>query len=146
MWVLVSAFRVFGCGMQSLGISQVAQWQRPRLPSRRGRFDPWVGRIPWKRKQQPHSSTLAWEIRWTEDPGRLRARGHREPAMTQRRGTHVGTLSCCMRDLVPQLGTGWNPGPQHWELGVLTTGPPGKSLQFLLSLAGVHYVDFKTPW
>ena len=22
---------------------------------------------------------------------------------------------------------GWNPGPLHWELGVLAPGPPGKS-------------------
>ena len=27
--------------------------------------DPWVGKIPWKRKWQ--TSTLAWEIPWAEE-------------------------------------------------------------------------------
>ena len=34
-------------------------------------FDPWVGKIPWRRKWQTHSSILAWEIPWTEEPGGL---------------------------------------------------------------------------
>ena len=33
--------------------------------------------------------------------------------------------SCGMWDLVPWPGI--EPGPLHWEHGVLTTGPPGKS-------------------
>ena len=36
------------------------------------------------------------------------------------------TLSCNMWDLVPQLGI--EPGPLHWERGVLSSGPAGKSL------------------
>ena len=36
------------------GASQVAQWQRICLPSRRHRFDPRVRKIPWKRK---------WDVR-----------------------------------------------------------------------------------
>ena len=28
-----------------------------------------------------HSSILAWEIPWTEEPGRQRSRGHQEPDM-----------------------------------------------------------------
>ena len=35
------------------------------------------------------------------------------------------SLRCSMWDLVPCQGL--NPGPLHWELGVLATGPPGKS-------------------
>ena len=31
----------------------VAQWYRIWLPSRRCKFDPWVGKIPWSRKWQP---------------------------------------------------------------------------------------------
>ena len=34
-------------------------------------------------------------------------------------------FSCSMWDLVPWPGS--NPGPLHWELGVLATEPPGKS-------------------
>ena len=77
------------------------------LQYRRRGFDPWVRKIPWKRKWQPtpvflpgeshrqrnlagytvhggckeldtmapHSSTLAWKIPWTEEPGRLQSMG-----------------------------------------------------------------------
>ena len=34
--------------------------------------------IPWKRERLTHSSILAWRIAWTEDPGRLSSRGHKE--------------------------------------------------------------------
>ena len=30
-------------------------------------------RFPWRRKWQPNSSILAWEIPWTEEPGRLQS-------------------------------------------------------------------------
>ena len=42
---------------------------------RRCRFDPWVRKIPWGRKQQTHFSILAWEIPWTEKPGGLQSMG-----------------------------------------------------------------------
>ena len=35
---------------------------------KRLRFDPWVGKIPSRRKWQPYSSILAWKIPWTEVP------------------------------------------------------------------------------
>ena len=35
-------------------------------------MDPWVGKIPWRRKWQP---TLAW--RWTEEPRGLQSKGVR---------------------------------------------------------------------
>ena len=39
---------------------------------RRRGFNPWVRKISWRRKWlPPHSSILAWEISWTEEPGRL---------------------------------------------------------------------------
>ena len=36
---------------------------------RRHGFNPWVGKIPWRRKMATHSSIVAWEIPWTEEPG-----------------------------------------------------------------------------
>ena len=39
---------------------------------RRLRFDPWFGKIPWRKKWQP-TSTLAWRIPWTEEPGGLQS-------------------------------------------------------------------------
>ena len=38
----------------------------------RHRFDPWAGKIPWRRKWQP---TLAWKIPWMEEPNRLQSVG-----------------------------------------------------------------------
>ena len=36
-----------------------------------------------------HSSTLAWKISWTEEPGRLQFMGHKELDMTERAHTHT---------------------------------------------------------
>ena len=44
------------------------------LPSRRGKFGPWVGKIPWRREWQ-NSSILAWEISGTEKPDGLHSMG-----------------------------------------------------------------------
>ena len=37
-----------------------------------------VGKIPWRRKMATHSSILAWEIPWPEEPGGLQSRGSKE--------------------------------------------------------------------
>ena len=34
-------------------------------------FDPWVGKIPWRKALATHSSILAWRIPCTEEPGGL---------------------------------------------------------------------------
>ena len=39
----------------------------------RRRFDPWVRKIPWRRKWQPTPVILAWEIPWREELGRLQS-------------------------------------------------------------------------
>ena len=50
----------------------------------RHRFDPWVGKILWKRKWQPTPVFLPGKS-WTEEPGRL-------PSMvSQRVGPNLGT-------------------------------------------------------
>ena len=38
-------------------------------------LDPWVGKIPLEKEMAPHSSILAWEIPWTEEPGGLQSVG-----------------------------------------------------------------------
>ena len=38
---------------------------------RRCGFNPWVGEIPLGKEMATHSSILAWEIPWTEEPGGL---------------------------------------------------------------------------
>ena len=51
-------------------------------------YDPWVGKIPWSRKQQPTPvSILAWRIPWTEEPGGLRSIG------SQRVGHNTSNLA-----------------------------------------------------
>ena len=40
------------------------QWRRPG-------FDPWIRKIPWKKKWQPTPVSPAWRIPWTEEPRRL---------------------------------------------------------------------------
>ena len=45
---------------------------------RRCRFDPWVGKIPWRRKWQP------LQYPWTEEPGGLQSMGCKELGLTER--------------------------------------------------------------
>ena len=42
---------------------------------KRHRFHPWVGKIPLEEEMATCSSTLAWKIPWTEEPGRLPSMG-----------------------------------------------------------------------
>ena len=53
------------------------------LPRRKYRFDPWVGKIPWRRKWQPIPVFLPGESPWTEEPGGLQSWGHKESDMTE---------------------------------------------------------------
>ena len=77
------------------------------LPSNRGDmrwgFDPCVRTIPWKRK-----CTLAWEIPWIEEPGRLRLWGHKELDMTEQLYTHMYTHTYLGIELLGQLVTAWH--------------------------------------
>ena len=34
-------------------------------------FHPWVGKIPLEKEMATHSSILAWEVPWTEEPDGL---------------------------------------------------------------------------
>jgi len=45
-------------------------------------FDPWVGKIPWRRACNP-SSILAWSIPWTEEPGGATVHGGAESGTTE---------------------------------------------------------------
>ena len=38
-------------------------------------FDPWVGKIPWRRKWQPTPVFFTWENPGTEEPGGLQFTG-----------------------------------------------------------------------
>ena len=42
---------------------------------KRHRFDPWVGKIPWRRAWKPTPVFLPGESPWTEEPGGLQSIG-----------------------------------------------------------------------
>ena len=61
--------------LHSFRASLVAPMVKISLQCRRLGFDPWVRKIPWRRKMTTHFSVLAWKIPWTEEPGRLQSMG-----------------------------------------------------------------------
>ena len=72
----------------------------------RSRFHPWVGRS-LEKEMATHSSTLAWKIPWTEEPGRLQAMGSQR--VEHDWATSLFFLSVC---------TGLYPmGYRFWGLG-----------------------------
>ena len=42
---------------------------------KRCRFDPWIGKIPWRRTWQPTPVFFPGESPWTEEPGGLQSLG-----------------------------------------------------------------------
>ena len=92
-------------------------------------FDPWVRKIPWRRKRQPHSNILAWEIPWTEEPGRLQSMGSqrvRHDLATKQQQYELLVVACGI--LIPWPGM--EPGPptlgvqslSHWTTREVTNG------------------------
>ena len=53
------------------------------LQCRRPRFDPWVGKIPWRRKWEPTPVFLPGKSQWTEEPAGCSLCGCRESDMTE---------------------------------------------------------------
>ena len=62
-----------------LGSTEYLLWWRNGKESscqyRRCRFDPWVGKILWRKRWQPTPSIVTWKIPWTEEPGGLQSMG-----------------------------------------------------------------------
>ena len=54
----------------------------------------WVQSLGWEdpleEEMATHSSILAWEIPWTEEPGRLQSMGHKELDKTERLSIRTG--------------------------------------------------------
>ena len=69
------------CGVVRYASTGLPRWLSVKKPvcqcrrCRRHVFDPWVGRIHWRREMATHCSNLAWEIPWTEEPGELQSMG-----------------------------------------------------------------------
>ena len=50
---------------------------------------------PWEKKMATHSSILAWEIPWTEEPDGLQSTGHKRVGhdlATKQQHVHLGVL------------------------------------------------------
>ena len=57
--------------MPKMGFPGSASGKEPACQCRRHKrcqFNPWVGKIPWRRAWQPTSSILAWRIPWMGEP------------------------------------------------------------------------------
>ena len=50
---------------------------------RRRRFDPWFGKMPWRRAWQPNLVYLLGDSRWTEEPGGYSPWDSKESDMTE---------------------------------------------------------------
>ena len=65
--------------------------------------DPWVKKSPWRRKEMAtHSSILAWEIPWTEEPDGLQSMGSQRVrhhlVTTQNKKIHImGIITCTLQ-------------------------------------------------
>ena len=63
-----------------------------RLPVMRESWVRSVGREdPLEKEIATHSSTLAWKIPWTEEPGRLQSMGCKESDMTEKAAHSLNT-------------------------------------------------------
>ena len=87
----------------------------------------WVGKIPWRREWQPHSSILARRSPWTEEPGGLQSVGLQRAGHEWTTDTNIMNISCysfCnslldMGFLVAQMGKNL---PATWEIWVWSLG------------------------
>ena len=119
-------------------------WPFPSpVQCRRLEFNPWVGKIPWRREWQPANNILVWRIPRTEEPGGLQSMGP-QPGTTERL-THIPLFKTLLwlpfgpRINWPPCSTPAQPalvsGPLHFlfppQIALLTTQPhPVQSTSF----------------
>ena len=72
-----------GAFSSSPGFSGGTSGKEPAYQYRRPGFDPWVGKIPWRRAWQSTSVFLPGKSPRTQEPGGLQAWGHKESDMTE---------------------------------------------------------------
>ena len=62
-------------------------------------FDPWVGKIPWRRAWHPTPVFLPGESPWTEEPGGLQSRGCKESDTTEHTARHIHWVTLPLRNI-----------------------------------------------
>ena len=90
--------------MVSYGLPWLLRRYRIRLQCGRPGFDPWVGKIPWRRVWQPTPVLLLGEFPWTKELGRLWLIGwqrvrHQWSFLPQGRVTCPGPLGCPLAEI-----------------------------------------------
>ena len=86
--------------IQKFGLPWWLSWWRIHLPCMRPRFDPWVGKIPWRRARQPTPVSFPGESHGQRSLASCSPWGHKGSETTERLSTY--TYLC---HEVPQ--TGW---------------------------------------
>ena len=62
--------------VSSIYLLGLPEWlKRVNNPPTVSGFHPWVGKTPLEEEMATHSSILAWEIPWMEEPGGLQSKG-----------------------------------------------------------------------
>ena len=74
-----------------MGFPGGASGKEPACQCRRGGFDFWVWKVPWRKKRQPTLIFLLEKIPWTEKPGGLQSMSSKGVDMTERSHTHTHT-------------------------------------------------------
>ena len=94
---------------------------------------------PLEKGMATHSSILAWEILWTEEPGGLQSTGRKELDTTEQRTLLVlwQLHGACGINLVPPPATEHKPSVVK-SREVLTPGPPGNSSKLCLSTRPIN--------
>ena len=111
-----------------LGLPWWLRWLRICLKCGRPGFDPWMGKIPWRREWLATPVILAWSVPWTEELGRDRIHGvtksrtQLENWHTHTHCSHLTTSSmtlgtpetswcpvCTLRHCLPHLSPGGTP-------------------------------------
>ena len=93
------------------GKAFICQW-------RRHRFNPWSGKIPLGKEVAAHSTILAWEIPWREEPGGLLSMGlqrvghdlvagqqHQQSTLSLQTFSQTRDLICGVQMLIQRLGS-----------------------------------------
>ena len=107
---------------------------------KRHRFDPWVGKIFWRRRtQQPTPVFLPGESPWTEEPGGLQSMGSQK--VVEGLGTHTYTHRArdgCIQEGIKQSLLTLQGVPGSWvQVGLAGLGGiPGAAARHLLPEAG----------
>ena len=93
-----------------LGFPGGSDGKESALQCGRPGFDPWLGKIPWRRAWQSTSVFLSGESPWTEEPGGYIPQGHKGSDTTEQLTLPL-SLSILSKEpySTPDVGLGFKP-------------------------------------